>query len=66
MGPPYASDLLVWNNHRVYGRYRVPMMAANYEFIEVIKWGAGKYGRHELEAPEGVGTFFVMRKPVLP
>ena len=41
-------------------------MAANYEFIEVIKWGAGKFGKHELEAPEGVGTFFVMRKPVLP
>ena len=41
----------------------MPQMAANFLFIEVIKSGSGKIGKHELESPEGVGTFLVMRKP---
>lgn len=63
-GRPYAKDVLAWNNHRIYGKARVPQMAANYDFVEVIKYGGGKIGKKELEAPEGVGTFFVMRKPL--
>lgn len=60
----------MWNNHRVYGKYRVPMMAANYEFIEVIDShsppykGRTKPGTYQLPAgPDATGTFFVMRKP---
>ena len=63
-GRPYDKDVFGWNNHRIYGKARVPQMAANYEFAEVIKYAAGKIGKKVLDSPEGVGTFFVMRKPL--
>ena len=33
LGTEYGKDALFWNAHRIYGKWRAPMMFANFEFL---------------------------------
>ncbi len=33
---PVGPDCLVWNAHRIYGKYRLPMLLNDWEFLEVF------------------------------
>src|SRR5262249_27396622 len=35
VGVPFGHDAVIWNTHRIYGMWRIPLLFADYQFLGI-------------------------------
>jgi hypothetical protein len=54
LGVPLGQDCLVWNAHRIYGKYRLPLLLQGWKLLDVFDSYYGQSEEYPFDLPVGI------------